>query len=71
MAEVADPGGRDPEVVRAVGEEFTGLLVRTGLPRMVARVFGCRYLTGSGSLTARQPADRLTVSPALVSKAVA
>lgn len=71
VAEPTDSAGRDPDVVRAVGEELTELLVRTGLPRMAARVFGCLYLTDSGSLTARQLVELLRVSPASVSKAVA
>jgi DNA-binding transcriptional regulator GbsR (MarR family) len=63
--------GRDPEVVRAFEEQFAAVIVDTGLPRMVARLTACLYVTDSGSLTAAELADRLRVSPASISKAVA
>ncbi|MEE1786424.1 helix-turn-helix domain-containing protein [Streptomyces sp. SP17BM10] len=47
------------------------LLVHVGMPRMVARVLTCLYVTDDGSLTAGELADRLRVSPASVSKATA
>lgn len=67
---VADPYGRDPEVVRGVEEEFTELMVQTGLPRMAARVLVCLYVTDGGSLTAGDLVQRLRVSPASVCKAI-
>ncbi|MFE9635306.1 MarR family transcriptional regulator [Streptomyces sp. NPDC006463] len=62
--------GRDPEAVHELEEQFTALMVGTGLPRMTARVLTCLYVTDDGSLTATELAQRLKVSPASVSKAV-
>ncbi|GAB2953116.1 helix-turn-helix domain-containing protein [Micromonospora polyrhachis] len=63
--------GRDPQAVEDFTESFTDLLVQQGLPRMVARVLACLYVTDSGSLTAADLVQRLRVSPASVSHAVA
>ncbi|MDP9869783.1 MULTISPECIES: GbsR/MarR family transcriptional regulator [Streptosporangium] len=63
--------GRDPQAVRDFTESFTALLVQHGLPRMEARVLACLYITDSGTLTASDLAQRLRVSPASVSHAVA
>ncbi|MET9609307.1 DUF480 domain-containing protein [Streptomyces sp. NPDC006512] len=62
--------GRDPEAVAELEEQFTAMMVGTGLPRMTARVLTCLYVTDGGSLTAAELAQRLQVSPASVSKAV-
>ncbi|MCX4804285.1 helix-turn-helix domain-containing protein [Streptomyces sp. NBC_01214] len=62
--------GRDPEAVLELEEQFTAMMVGTGLPRMTARVLTCLYVTDGGSLTATELAQRLQVSPASVSKAV-
>ncbi|WP_327739088.1 helix-turn-helix domain-containing protein [Streptomyces nojiriensis] len=62
--------GRDPEAVLELEEQFTAMMVGTGLPRMTARVLTCLYVTDEGSLTATELAQRLQVSPASVSKAV-
>jgi predicted transcriptional regulator len=67
----AEAGGRDPELVQGFLREFVTLMVQTGLPRMAARVFACLVTTDSGSLTAAELVQRLRVSPASVSKAVA
>ncbi|MER5930930.1 MarR family transcriptional regulator [Streptomyces sp. NPDC002054] len=67
---VDDVHGRDPEAVHELAEQFTAMMVGTGLPRMTARVLTCLYVTDSGSLTATELAQRLQVSPASVSKAV-
>ncbi|MER7990604.1 helix-turn-helix domain-containing protein [Streptomyces noursei] len=64
------PGG-DVEAVRAYEEAFTAVLVQSGLPRMVARVLVCLYITDAGSLTAAELARHLQVSPASISKAIA
>ncbi|MGZ9935108.1 MarR family transcriptional regulator [Streptomyces sp. NC-S4] len=64
------PHGRDPEAVLELEEQFTAMMVGTGLPRMTARVLTCLYVTDEGSLTAAELAQRLRVSPASVSKAV-
>ncbi|KAA2261978.1 helix-turn-helix domain-containing protein [Solihabitans fulvus] len=66
----ADAYGRDPEAVHGFEEQFTELLVQTGLPKMVARVLGCLYATDTGSRTAADLVQRLQVSPASISLAV-
>ncbi|UUU45166.1 GbsR/MarR family transcriptional regulator [Streptomyces sp. NBC_00162] len=63
--------GRDPEAVRAYEETFTTLLMASGLPKMMARVLTCLYTTDAGSLTASELVQRLQVSPASISKAIA
>ncbi|MDF5751560.1 helix-turn-helix domain-containing protein [Spongiactinospora sp. TRM90649] len=69
---VIDGGhGRDPEAVRVFTESFTELLVQQGLPRMEARVLACLHITDTGALTAADLVERLRVSPASVSHAVA
>ncbi|PDP88168.1 MarR family transcriptional regulator [Glycomyces fuscus] len=62
--------GRDAEAVREYEEVFTTLLMRSGLPKMMARVLVCLYTTDAGSLTASELVQRLQVSPASVSKAI-
>ncbi|MGW0810592.1 helix-turn-helix domain-containing protein [Nonomuraea sp. NPDC002799] len=62
--------GRDPHAVQEFTESFTDLLVQQGLPRMMARVVACLYITDSGALTAADLVKRLRVSPASVSHAV-
>ncbi|MFJ8040106.1 helix-turn-helix domain-containing protein [Kitasatospora sp. NPDC096147] len=63
--------GRDPEAVRAYEEVLTTVLMASGTPKMMARVLACLYITDSGSLTAAELAQRLQVSPASISKAIA
>jgi DNA-binding transcriptional ArsR family regulator len=63
--------GRDAESVRDYEETFTTLLMQSGLPKMTARVLVCLYTTDAGSLTASELVQRLQVSPASISKAVA
>ncbi|WP_329087170.1 MarR family transcriptional regulator [Streptosporangium sp. NBC_01469] len=65
-----DAHGRDPEAVHELEEQFTAMMIGTGLPRMTARVLTCLYLTDSGSLTAAELVQRLQVSPASISKAI-
>ncbi|MFI7532473.1 MarR family transcriptional regulator [Streptosporangium sp. NPDC049376] len=67
---VRDGQGRNPETIRQLEDDFSTMLVDTGLPRMTARVLACLYTTDSGSLTAAELVQRLQVSPASVSKAV-
>jgi DNA-binding transcriptional ArsR family regulator len=62
--------GRDPEAVRGFAEQFSAVMVQTGLPRMAARVLACLVTTDSGALTAAELVQRLRVSPASVSKAI-
>ncbi|TDU88125.1 MarR family protein [Kribbella voronezhensis] len=66
-----DAYGRDPDAVREYAEQFAGLMVEAGLPRMVARVLARLYTTDSRSLTAADLVRQLRVSPASVSKAIA
>ncbi|MEO3972559.1 MarR family transcriptional regulator [Streptomyces sp. CAU 1734] len=63
--------GRDPEAVRGFEELLAGIFMQSGLPRMTARVLVSLYTTDTGSLTASELVQRLQVSPASVSKAVA
>ncbi|MEU6777944.1 helix-turn-helix domain-containing protein [Nonomuraea angiospora] len=63
--------GRDLQAVRDFTESFTALLIQQGLPQMMARVLACLYITDSGTLTAADLVQRLRVSPASVSHAVA
>ncbi|MEV4611275.1 helix-turn-helix domain-containing protein [Kitasatospora sp. NPDC049258] len=63
--------GRDAEAVRAYEEVFTTVLMQAGTPKMMARVMVCLYTTDAGSLTAAELVQRLQVSPASISKAVA
>ncbi|SCG46270.1 GbsR/MarR family transcriptional regulator [Micromonospora inositola] len=63
--------GRDAEAVREYEEVFTTLLMQQGLPKMMARVLTCLLTADAGSLTASELVQRLQVSPASVSKAVA
>jgi len=63
--------GPDDAALREYEETFTTLLMQSGLPRMAAAVLTRLYVADSGSLTAAELVDRLQVSPASVSKAVA
>ncbi|MEU3827509.1 helix-turn-helix domain-containing protein [Streptomyces sp. NPDC029080] len=63
--------GRDAEAVAEYEETLTTVLMATGLPKMMARVLTCLFTTDAGSLTAAQLAQRLQVSPASISKAIA
>jgi predicted transcriptional regulator len=63
--------GRDAEAVREYEETLTTLFMQQGLPKMMSRVLTCLYTTDAGSLTASELVQRLQVSPASISKAVA
>ncbi|GAA2425537.1 GbsR/MarR family transcriptional regulator [Streptomyces glaucus] len=65
------PHGRDAEAVREYEETFTTVLMASGMPKMMSRVMACLSLTDEGSLTASELAQRLQVSPASISKAIA
>ncbi|MFJ7413797.1 helix-turn-helix domain-containing protein [Streptomyces sp. NPDC098077] len=67
----AQPYGRDAEAVRAYEEQFATVIMTSGMPLMMSRVLACLTLTDSGSLTAPELAQRLQVSPASISKAIA
>ncbi|MFJ8863324.1 helix-turn-helix domain-containing protein [Streptomyces sp. NPDC102451] len=63
--------GRDAEAVHEFEEVFTTVLIQSGMPKMMSRVLTCLTITDSGSLTASELVERLQVSPASVSKAIA
>ncbi|NDL58347.1 GbsR/MarR family transcriptional regulator [Phytoactinopolyspora mesophila] len=63
--------GRDADAVREYEETFTTMLMQSGLPKMMSRVLTCLYTTDAGSLTASELVQRLGVSPASISKAIA
>ncbi|MEU6919358.1 GbsR/MarR family transcriptional regulator [Streptomyces olindensis] len=63
--------GRDAEAVREYEETLTTVFMQSGTPKMMARVLAGLCLSDSGSLTASELVQRLQVSPASVSKAVA
>ncbi|MEU6404196.1 helix-turn-helix domain-containing protein [Streptomyces sp. NPDC046985] len=67
----AQAHGRDPEAVRAYEEQFTTVMMQSGLPKMMSRVMVALLMTDAGSLTAAELAQRLQVSPATVSKSIA
>lgn len=69
-ADRPDPGEHPSETVREVAEQLAALLVRMGLSRMAARVFGHLCVSDADSLTAAELVRLLRVSPASVSKAV-
>ncbi|WP_318836456.1 GbsR/MarR family transcriptional regulator [Actinomadura rudentiformis] len=52
-------------------ERFAGLMIQAGLPRTAARVLVCLVATDAGALTAAELVQRLRVSPASISKAIA
>ncbi|MFG2304065.1 helix-turn-helix domain-containing protein [Actinacidiphila glaucinigra] len=63
--------GRDAEAVAEYEETFTTVMMASGLNKMGARVLTCLFTTDAGSLTAAELTDRLQVSPASISKAIA
>ncbi|MFJ9041459.1 helix-turn-helix domain-containing protein [Streptomyces sp. NPDC102406] len=65
------PYGRDPEAVREYEEVFTTVMMTSGAPKMMSRVLACLFVTDEGSLTAAELVQRLQVSPATISKAIA
>ncbi|MFI6758553.1 helix-turn-helix domain-containing protein [Micromonospora sp. NPDC050417] len=67
----SQPHGRDNEAVAEYEETFTTVLMASGLSKMSSRVLTCLFTTDAGSLTASQLAQRLQVSPASISKAIA
>ncbi|MFC5752163.1 helix-turn-helix domain-containing protein [Actinomadura rugatobispora] len=56
---------------RKAEDKLTDVLVASGLTRMSSRVLACLCTTHSGGLTAADLVQRLQVSPASISKAVA
>ncbi|WP_414941082.1 helix-turn-helix domain-containing protein [Amycolatopsis sp. cmx-11-51] len=60
----------EPAAVRGYADRFAEMMVRSGLPRMAARVLARLVTTNSGGLTSAELVRLLQVSPASVSKAV-
>ncbi|MFG2479393.1 helix-turn-helix domain-containing protein [Streptomyces fagopyri] len=65
------PHGRDAEAVREYEETFTTVIMQSGMSKMMSRVLACLCISDAGSLTASELVQRLQVSPASVSKAIA
>ncbi|MDX2939442.1 helix-turn-helix domain-containing protein [Streptomyces ipomoeae] len=63
--------GRDAEAVREYEETLTTVIMQSGAPKMMSRVLACLLTSDAGSLTASELVQRLQVSPASVSKAIA
>ena len=63
--------GRDPAAVSEFEQRFTEALARMGMPRMICRVITCLTTADSGSMTSAELVQRLGVSPASISKAIA
>jgi DNA-binding transcriptional ArsR family regulator len=69
MHQDAPPRRDDAEVGRVI-ERLAARLIESGMARMPARVFAAIFTSPEGALTAADIAERLSVSPAAVSKAV-
>ncbi|MEV0195975.1 helix-turn-helix domain-containing protein [Nonomuraea sp. NPDC050691] len=65
------PHGRDAEAVHDYQETLTTVFMASGTPKMMARVLACLCTNDAGSLTASELVQRLQVSPATISKAIA
>ncbi|MEU8695572.1 helix-turn-helix domain-containing protein [Streptomyces sp. NPDC048665] len=65
------PHGRDAAAVREYEETLTTVFMASGTPKMMARVMACLCTSDAGSLTASELVQRLQVSPASISKAIA
>jgi DNA-binding transcriptional regulator GbsR (MarR family) len=57
-------------VVSQFVEKFAAVLTETGFPRMPARLFAALLASDSGTMTARELAGLLRISPAAISGAV-
>lgn len=61
---------RDEALVDRAAELMATQFVQAGWPRMAARVYAAILLSPQGALTAAEIVERLSVSPAAVSKAI-
>ena len=61
---------RDSDQVDRAAERLAAQLIRVGVPRMPARVYATILVSPHGELTAAEITERLSVSPAAVSKAI-
>ncbi|SDB82080.1 MarR family protein [Raineyella antarctica] len=66
-----DAGAHDPRAVDMFIERLGAFLETSGMPRIAARAFAAVLIDDDGRMTAAELADRLTVSPAAVSHAMA
>jgi predicted transcriptional regulator len=67
---MADGSQPSNAAIRAFIERFALVLAAAGMQRMAARAFAALLVSENGSLTAREFADLLQVSPAAVSGSV-
>ncbi|MFE2234985.1 helix-turn-helix domain-containing protein [Streptomyces sp. NPDC059442] len=65
------PHGREAEAVAEYEETLTTVLMSSGVPKMGARVLTSLFTADTGSLTASELTQKLQVSPASISKAIA
>src|SRR4051794_2472666 len=63
-------GGREPRLVDEVHAQSMELMIRAGLPQMMAKVLAALFTPDRGSLTSAELVRRLHVSPASISKAI-
>lgn len=64
-------GGRDAEAMAEYEESLTTVFMASGMSKMPARILTCLFVSDSGTITAAELAQRLRVSPASISKAIA
>lgn len=69
--QAAGSAERSPVATQQVADKLTEALIASGLTRMSSRVLACLCTTDNDGLTAADLVQRLQVSPASVSKAVA
>ncbi len=62
--------GRDQHAVGRFIEQFTSVLIETGIPRMPARVFAALLASDTGRMTAAELCDQIQASPGAVSGGV-
>lgn len=61
---------RDLDAVHDFEQQFSSMMIRTGLAPMPARVLACLLVNDSGNSTSAELVQRLHVSPASISKAI-
>ncbi|MGW7535995.1 helix-turn-helix domain-containing protein [Amycolatopsis sp. NPDC054798] len=66
-----EPDRTDRRQADAFVADFAAMMIETGLPSMPARVLACLLTTDSAAVTAAELVERLEVSPASISKAIA
>ncbi|MER5629644.1 GbsR/MarR family transcriptional regulator [Streptomyces nitrosporeus] len=66
-----EKAGRDEEAVSRFVERFAADMTEAGMQRMASRVFAALLADDDGSMTSAELGERLRISPAAVSGAVA